>query len=368
MNTTLDLFDIVANYFLFAFGVLTFTQNIILLFWLLHVVYYIYTSAKRWLGLKRRIEGGLEGSNALVNKLYFYKETTVRYAIFLILLLFEIGYFLDCNLDLVISLFFEKQDADIQVRPNCTLSKGTIATLFFNLNPIIQLLNISSIHGNSLIISFLWMYAVLMLHLTDAASGKTTPQKKLVIWIVIGFVQHIGLFLLNSIPWIAIFALMLEPIMSQFNFIVAAVLARRFRNAMKSRVNMAYHTRDVSYEKQQRALLRQYKILIPFSLGIFEIFYLIAIPFYYTYALLETILFNSCLFYLPKLTLSDNVVNNFLLYRIVSLVFLRFIETFCYMRLCLFNIILVCKFIRSKCKHVRYRYHVGGTLNSPLLN
>ena len=366
-NTTFEFLSNFADKLSFALQSLTLLLNCLLFFWLLHTVHFLSVYVRRWLRLKRYSQQYFESSLSANIKLNYYKECTIRYVIFLFLLLFEFGYSLDYVLFGLIFYFFKVPDVDVHIGHNCTLLKGTMMNSFFDDRPLKVFETFLSSHARSLLISFTWMYAALMLHLTRAASGKYLSSKQLIKWIAFGFVQHLGLFIFSWIPWTTFFALLLEPFISQFNFIVAVVLARRFLRAMESRVNMAYHTRDVSSEKQQRLLLKQYKLIIPFVLMIIGILYLKFIFIYFPYALVQTILLNPCLFYLPEFNLSEGVINAVSMSGVMSFLLLRILDAVCYSGLILLNIAMIFKYVASKCRRIQYRYH-GGESTSPLLN
>ena len=364
--TTLDFLDDFLNDLTLVFQILTLLLNIILVFWLIHVIYSIHASVTRWLRLRYR--QGLECSDASSRKILFYKECIIRYIIFFFLLLFEIGYFVDYNLENLITSFTPAPDFDVHLGHNCTIVEDTILNQFFDTQPTKLFETFLASHFRSLITSSSWMYAVLLLHLTKAAKGELLRMKNLAKWLSFGIFQHLCFFIFCWFRWTTFFALLSEPFISQFNIIVAAVLARRFLRAMESRLNTAYHTWNLSSVREQKSLLRQYKILIPFSLGIIEIFYLKNMFLYVPYVIVETVLFNSCLYYLPKLNLSENTVNGYNLYSIVVFLLIRIIDAIYYSGLIVLNSVMICKFVYSKCKRVSYRYHVEDTLVYPLLN
>ena len=367
-STSLTFLINCLNYLADAIQIIAFTQNIILVFWLSHVIYSLYVYVKRWLQLKRSREGELQYCDATNNRIYFYKESIIRYIIFFFFLLFELGYFLEYSLDEIIQDIFQTPSFDIILSDNCTLLAGTIANSFFDMRPIIFFENFLASHGRSLIFSITWMYAVLMLHLAHAAKNELLQPKQLTKWILFGVSQQFTFFFLCWIPWTTIFALILEPLISQFNFIVAVVLARRFLRAMKSRVNSAYHTWNISSRKQQTALLRQYKRIIPISLGIMEIFYLKDIILFMPYSVVETVLLNPCLYHIPKISFNENEVQYILLeYQLISFILIHLINALCFLGLTGLNMAMICKYFISKCKRVRYRYHVADAITSPLL-
>ena len=367
MNATLSLLENIADNVSFALQWLTLFLNLLLFFWLLHIVHFFSVLAKRWLRLKRN-GGCSESSLSIANKPHFQKECIIRYIIFLFLLLFEFGYSLDYVLLGFTTYFSKLPEIDIHIGHNCTLLKGTIMNTFFDVRPLRLFESFLSSHARSLLISFSWMYAVLMLHLTHAAKGEYLSCKQLTKWISLGIVQHLGLFLFSWIPWTALLALLIEPFVSQFNFIVAVVLARRFLKAMESRVNTAYHTRNVSCEKQQRLLLKQYKVIIPFLLTILGILYLKFIFIYCPYAVVQTVLLNPCLFYLPKFGLSESVTSAVFMTGVLSFLLLRTLDAVCYLGLIYLNIAMISKYVVSKCRRrIQYRYPGTNSLTSPLV-
>ena len=349
------------------YSILSLILCVLLVFWLIHVIYSITSYIRRWLHLKH-CTVRLESSNVMDNKFYFYKEAIIRYVVFFILLLFEIGYFLEYSLNDLILNIFQVPGSDINIGNNCTILNNTVISSFFDTRPIKLIETFLSSHTRSLLISSTWMYAILMLHLAYAAKDELLSLKKLAKLIIFGFVQHVVILVFSWIPWTKLIALLLEPLISQFNFIVAVVLARRFLKAMESRVNMAYHTRDVSYEKQQRLLLKQYRIIIPFTLWIIELHCLKVIILYNPYFVAETILLNPCIYHLPKVNLSENTMRYYLtIYEVLAFLFIRIINTICSFGLIALNFAVICKWAKSKCKRVRYRYHVSDVLAYPLL-
>ena len=224
--TVLDfLFDFL-NDLTLSFLILTLIQNILLFFWLLHVLHSIYVFVNRSLYLRKR---RLENSDTTDSKEYFYKESIMRYVIFFVLLLFEIGYFLDDNLFSLIVKFHKIPDIDINIGYNCTLTKSTTLNFYFDTRAIRKFETFLTSHGKSLLIALTWMYAVLMQHLLHAAKGKLLSPKKLIGWILFGCVQHVGTLCYSGL-------IVLNVIM----------ICRYFISKCK-RVRYRYHVADALY-------------------------------------------------------------------------------------------------------------------------
>lgn len=342
-------------------------HTFLLLYWLIHVSYYLRLFYRR----KRRVvEGDFSDQ-----KIFEYRENVIRYLLFLAFLFCEFCYFFEYNLFGLFEMIWTRNKNNITIGYNCTLTEQSLLADMYDMNPGVIFLNVIRTQSNTFFLLMVWLYTVLLLHLTNAARGFLKP-KLIRRWVLVGVFFTIVIFILSMVPCTSLFGVILQSIMGTGNVLVAWLVSRRFFFAMERRVNEAFHTRNIAMKNTQERLLRQYSCVIPTILIAFGVYYLSSGVFLNLHLLIESIVFNSCWLGVTfgiqyEFHLTEEVKHYLLLINFIFAVVARLITIISYLLILILNLKLIYKSVRRASKSYKYRYKCFSGLEEqkkPFLN
>ena len=353
-NTFQDKF---ISYLYYSSQLLCGFHTLLLTYWIFHVLNNLITLHRR----KARIDPGD------FHKVFAYRENLIRYNLFIAFLICEFGYFFDYNVYGLFKMAWNNNvSIPVDIPGNCSLDGDSYLARVYSLEPGHMFLAFLRTQSTTLVMMMVWFYAVSLLHLTYAARGILKPNllKRLV---AVGVMIGIVIFILRTLPWTSVITVFIQSAIGQMNILLAWYMARKFKVAMRSRVNEAYHTGNKHMNDEQEKLYRAYKIVIPVILIAFQLYYTSSNVFFNLYLLLETVTFNSCWFgatfgldfwkFNPQVS---DIIGNINFGLIVTA---RLINIVAYSLLIVINIWLIKKNIVTKSQKIKYRYRIFSSLS-----
>ncbi|KAI6649435.1 hypothetical protein LOD99_11800 [Oopsacas minuta] len=346
------------SYLYYSSQLLCGLHTLLLIYWLFHVLYNLITFYHR----KSRIDSIDE------QKIFTYREYLIRYFLFVAFLICEFGYFFDYNVYGIFKMVWNYNESmPIEINDNCSLDGSTYLAHVYSTNIGQIFLVFLRTQSTTLLMMMVWFYAVSLLHLTHVCQGRLQPNI-LKRWVLVGLLIGIIVFTLRILPWTSLIGVFIQSAIGQMNILLAWYMSRKFKIAMGSRVNEAYHTRNKHMSDEQEKLYRDYNIVIPIIFIALQLYYLSSSVFFNLYLVLETLTFNSCWFHATfgiSLEFKPDVQISRLIGDINFGIILtaRLINIVAYCLLLVLNIWVVKKSITNSAKKVKYRYRMFSSMS-----
>ena len=358
MHVATVLQDKLISYLYYSSQLLCGLHTLLLIYWIIHVL-------NRLISLHRR-KVHVEPED--FHKVFAYRENLIRYYLFIAFLICEFGYFFDYNVYGIFNMIWSYNvSIPVDIPGNCSLDGKSYLARAYSSDPGNMFLAFLRTQSTTLVMMMVWFYAVSLLHLTHAAKGILKPIliKR---WVAVGVSIGIVIFTLRSLPWTSLITVFIQSAIGQMNILLAWYMARKFKVAMRSRVNEAYHTGNKSMNDEQEKLYRAYKIVIPVILIAFQLYYTSSNVFFNLYLSLETVTYNSCWFGATfglhfNWTFSQQIRDIIGDINFGLLVTARLINIVAYSFLIAMNIWLIKKNIVSKSRKIKYRYQIFSSLS-----
>lgn len=356
--------------------VLSFIYTMLCLGWLVYVIINIFTQLriKRRL-LTRALYDPHPDHNA---NIFIRREAIIRNVIFLMFLLFELLYYLQINVYGFLYQFgLSLPITDISIGSNCSLDSNSIIGRAYDsrVGNIVCVI-IYLLFGYYSFSMIIWLFGASLLHLSFAARNQLRV-KAVFLFILLGMIINMVFIIPIAIPYISIFAEIIQSLMDQVSLFVALYIAKKkFFPAMNSRVIDAFHLPDTTCCLQQMRLLRQYKVLVLVLLLTFEAYILKDIIFYNLTILFQSLSVNSCwfpvTFHLPVsiFTLSESTQNVLAQASYYSVFVVQILDILVCLNLIVVNLNIVYvigkKYLKSKFStKILFRYQIHS---APLLS
>ena len=346
------------SYLYYSSQLLCGLHTLLLIYWIFHVLNNLITLHRR----KAKVDP------EDFHKVFAYRENLIRYYLFIAFLICEFGYFFDYNVYGLFKMVWSYNDSiPVDIPGNCSLDGKSYLARAYSTNPGHIFLAFLRTQSTTLVMMMVWFYAVSLLHLTHAAKGILKPIliKR---WVAVGVVIGIVIFTLRLLPWTSFIAVFIQSAIGQMNILLAWYMARKFKVAMRSRVNEAYHTGNKYMNDEQERLYRAYNIVIPVILIAFQLYYTSSNVFFNLYLLLETVTYNSCWLGATFGTSINWTFNPQVRYIIGDINFglivtARLINIVAYSLLIVINIWLIKKNVVRKSRKIKYRYRIFSSLS-----
>ena len=356
--------------------VLGFVYTILCLGWFFYIIIDIFTHLR----IKRRLVTMIEydpNPDHVIN-IFIRREEIIRKVIFLMFLMFELLYYLHVNVYGFLYLSGESLPIiNISIGSNCSLDSNSIIGRSYDsrVGNVICVV-IYLLFGYYSFSMIIWLFGASLLHLSFAAINQLRVEA-VFLFILLGMVINMVFIIPITIPYISIFAKITQSFIDQVSFFVVLYIAnKKFFPAMSSRVIDAYHPHKNDVYRQQKRLLKQYKVLILVFLFTFEVYILKNIIFYNLSILFQSFSINSCwfpvTFHLPVsiFTLSESTQDILAQASYYIVVVVQILDILVCLSLIIVNLnfvyVIFKKYFKNKfVMKIVYRYQV---LSAPLLS
>ena len=317
LSSTSDIFEnaefllFVGNKSYIVVQAVGFIYTLVCVFWLVYVIFKLIALIRNRKSLVNLSYLNTEHDYKI--RIFMHRESILRNSIFLVFLFFELAYCLIINIVGIPFAFFNFQNIQIPIGPNCTLETETFLGLAYDNRFGMIIINISSILKTVSFSMMIWLFGVSLFHLSFAARNELRV-KGILHYILFGLVINLILMVFVLIPYTHLFGTIALSVMDQISILIAIYIAKRkFFPAMNSRIIDAFHYNNVRVYLEQKRLLHRYKVLICFLTFTFEIYILKNLIIYNLCVILDSINWNPCWFHvtlhLPTFKLSQSTNN-----------------------------------------------------------